>query len=405
VEFSIGSLPRRPARVLPVRRWADDRDRPSIHGRLLGDVFDVFPTGIMVLSEDKRVLAWNPAAAELLGDQVGSAATCCALFGCRTPGTALGDRCVTELALARDARLELDVELSSGRGNEIAIVATPFSTGSGRSVVLEMRTVEAAAVAPITTPPQTEGSIYIRTLGETVVETSLGEIRGGWLDQRPGLLLKFLVVHRYTPVHADTIAEGLWPQGRADTTNTVRHLVHVLREKLEPRRARYERSEFVIARNGGYSLNPERVSVDADDFERKTRDGLVALAANEREVALDRLRSALELYRGDFLPDAPFDDWAIEERERLRDLAGKPLRELSELTDDADAAATYLERLAGMEPLDVDIHRDLIAAWLRQGRRGRALRHYRVLQSRLMRELGERVTFDLGELARQAPST
>jgi DNA-binding SARP family transcriptional activator len=53
-----------------------------------------------------------------------------------------------------------------------------------------------------------------------------------------------------------------------------------------------------------------------------------------------------------------------------------------------------------MEPLDVDIHRELIVAWLRQGRRGRAIRHYRALQSRLMRELGERVSFDMAELTR-----
>jgi hypothetical protein len=31
------------------------------------------------------------------------------------------------------------------------------------------------------------------------------------------------------------------------------------------------------------------------------------------------------------------------------------------------------------------------------------MRHYRAVQSRLMRELGERVTFDLTELGRQAP--
>jgi DNA-binding SARP family transcriptional activator len=56
-----------------------------------------------------------------------------------------------------------------------------------------------------------------------------------------------------------------------------------------------------------------------------------------------------------------------------------------------------------MEPLDVDIHEQLISTWLQLGRRSRAIRHYRALQSRLMRELGERVTFDLAEMVRTPP--
>ena len=55
-----------------------------------------------------------------------------------------------------------------------------------------------------------------------------------------------------------------------------------------------------------------------------------------------------------------------------------------------------------MEPLDADVQRDLIATWLRQGRRTRAMRRYRVVQSRLMREFGERVTFDLPGLGNDA---
>jgi DNA-binding SARP family transcriptional activator len=108
----------------------------------------------------------------------------------------------------------------------------------------------------------------------------------------------------------------------------------------------------------------------------------------------------MDVYRGDFLPDERYDDWAIAERERLLDLAGQALRALAGGLSDPARAATYLERLAEMEPLDADVQRELIRAWLRQGRRTRAVRRYRTLQSRLMREFGESITFDLSELAR-----
>jgi DNA-binding SARP family transcriptional activator len=375
-------------------------ERPAVPGRLLSDVFDVFPTGILIVSDQGRLLTWNPAVAELVGEAMDSATTCCEIFGCGRPGTALDGACLTELATSRERRLpEVIVEPLGRQGHALAVAATPFNRGA-RRVVFEIRAAAATAVS--SGIPRSRDTIRIRTLGETVVETDSGELRGDWLDQRPGRLLKFLVAHRYAPMHADAIAEALCPRARTDTTNTVRHFVHGLREKLEPARGRYERSAYVLARQGGYVLNREHVSVDADDFEREAKAGLIALAANERTAAVERLQRALDLSAGDFLIDERFEDWAIAERERLRDLVTRPLRMLAQLTTDRDRAAGYLERLAEMEPLDVDIHRELIAAWLGQGRRGRALRHYRALQLRLMRELGERVSFDLSELARNS---
>jgi DNA-binding SARP family transcriptional activator len=406
VEFSIGSVPGRPARPLPVRERMRHPERPNNRGRLLSDVFDVFPTGIVIVSDQRRLLTWNPAVAEIAGEAIAAATTCCELFGCGRPGTALADGCLTELALSAEGPLpEMILEPPSERGGRaIAVAATSFNRGGRRSVVVEMRAAPAPAASPLAPPlpRRAHKTIRIRTLGETVIETESGELRGDWLDQRPGRLLKFLVAHRYTPMHADTIAEALWPRARTDTTNTVRHFVHALREKLEPARGRYERSAYVLARHGGYVLNSDHVSVDADDFEREAKAGLVAVAANERPAAIERLHRALDLYAGDFLMDERFEDWAIAERERLRDLVTKPLRILAEFTSDRDEATGYLERLAEMEPLDVDIHRELIGLWLRQGRRGRALRHYRALQLRLMRELGERVNFDLSELTRES---
>jgi DNA-binding SARP family transcriptional activator len=402
VEFSIGSVPGRPGRPLPVRERMRRPERPAVPGRLLSDVFDVFPTGILIVSDQGRLLTWNPAVAELVGEAMDSATTCCEIFGCGRPGTALDGACLTELAISRERQLpEVIVEPPGRRGHALAVAAAPFNRGGRRSVVFEIRAAAATAVS--STIPRSRDTIRIRTLGETVVETDSGELRGDWLDQRTGRLLKFLVANRDTPMHSDAIAEALWPRARPDTTNTVRHFIHALREKLEPRRRRYERSAFVLARNGGYQLNGERVKVDADEFEREARAGLIALAADERDLAVPHLEAAMALYKGDFLPDERYEDWAINERERLRDLACKPLRALAELTDDPDAAAFHLERLAEMEPLDVDVHRELIGVWMRQGRRSRAMRHYRAVQSRLMRELGERVTFDLTELGRQAP--
>jgi DNA-binding SARP family transcriptional activator len=391
-------------RRLAVRAGAGTSARPIAQGRLLSDVFDALPTAILVVSETRRIVTWNPALTSLLDDRLEHASTCCDVIGCGTPESALEHTCVTDLALAHSpGASEYVIELPSG-GNAVAVSPRVIPGVREKTVLLQIRPLaERAAASPVQVPDPA-AAITIRTLGETVVDTAEGNVRGGWLDQRTGRLLKYLVASRSGAVHADTIAEALWPRARADSTNTVRHYVHALREKLEPERGRYARSAFVVARNGGYQLNLERVEIDADEFERKAQAGLSALQGGKRERGLELLEAAMDLYRGEFLVDERYEDWAIAERERLLDLAGQALRALASGLADPAHAAVYLERLAEMEPLDADVQRELIRAWLRQGRRTRAMRRYRTLQSRLMREFGESVTFDLSELARSEPT-
>jgi len=373
-----------------------DRE-PFAQGRFLSDLFDALPTGILVVSEDHRIVAWNPALENLLGaEALAGASTCCELLG---PGA--GEHaCIGDLATAGSSEAREFVVRLPGRTQNLLVTPRWVGRGRGRTVLLQFRALADASdspAAPVATPPAPV-TLRIRTLGRTVVETPDGELNGGWLDRRTGHLLKYLIAHRQAPAHADAIADALWPAARTDPTNTVRHFVHELREKLEPNRGRYARSAYVVAR-GGYQLNPERVTIDADGFERSAKAGLAALAGGDTRRGVEQLEAAMQVYRGEFLPDERYEDWAIAERERLLDLACQVLRALAGALHDA-RAADYLERLAEMEPLDADIQRELIATWLRQGRRTRAIRRYRTLQSRLMREFGERVTFDFAELVR-----
>jgi DNA-binding SARP family transcriptional activator len=404
LEFSVGSVQRRSTQHVAARRRVPPSERPVARGQLLSDVFDALASGVLVVSVDRRILTWNPRLGELVGDSIGSAGTCCDVLGCRRPGSALEGICLTELAASRGAgrgTLQFELELPGRDHTPVEVTATLVPGARQATVLFEVRALADSGPPPAAS--QAPERLMIRALGETVVETAAGEVRGGWLDQRTGRLLKYLVAHRAAPVHSELIAEALWPRARADTTNTVRHFIHALRDKLEPERVRYEPSAFVIARNGGYQLNPQRVQIDAELFERQAQRGLRALEAGDHEAALEQLRAAIDMYRGDFLIDERFEDWAIAERERLLDLAGQVLRALARATADPAEAAMHLERLAEMVPLDADVQRELITTWMRQGRRTRALRRYRTLQSRLMREFGERISFDLGELARDTP--
>jgi DNA-binding SARP family transcriptional activator len=309
------------------------------------DVFDRFPDGIVVCDTGGQVVASNP-------------------------------------------RMRLDlVAMDAG---SVGIAAAPLDD-DGAHVVVEFRQASARRSAP--------RRLRIFAMGELRVETADGPLSGDWLDQRPGELLRFLVCSRGRVVPTDAIAEAIWPHVGSGATNTVRQFVHALRERLEPGRPPHAASAFVECRRGGYALRRDRVWIDADAFEQEATEGLRASAAGEHDLATQHLERAASLYRDDFLCDEPYADWAFVERERLRAVAHNVLQTLAELQRDRPAAtAACLERLAELEPFDDDVQRQLIAAWLRLGRKSRAARHYESFRVRLQREFGERPDFELSEV-------
>ena len=105
--------------------------------------------------------------------------------------------------------------------------------------------------------------------------------------------------------------------------------------------------------------------------------------------------------------DEPYAEWALTERERLRQIASNGLRALADLDDrngDLEGATASLQRLTDLEPYDVDVHRDLLAMLLRRGRRSEALRRYEALRRRMLTTFGEELSFSLADLGPASPS-
>jgi DNA-binding SARP family transcriptional activator len=241
------------------------------------------------------------------------------------------------------------------------------------------------------------GAVRVRTLGCMEIEGD--DCSGRWLGQRTGDLLKFLVCRRYRVVHAQDIAEALWGHRGFVSSGTVRQCVHDLREKLDAGRLGVC-EQIVITRQSGYALSPI-AAVDADDFAVHVRRGIAALEQGRQQIATVHLRRAVAMYRGDFLADEPHSDWAHAERELLREHMEDALAALAELylaTGDLEAATSCRQRLAGMRPLDADVHRGLLIVLLAQGRHSHAARCYDAFCARLLRDFGRPPGFTLAEL-------
>jgi DNA-binding SARP family transcriptional activator len=371
------------------------------------EAFHHFPYSLLVTREDGTIVSRNLQATRMIEAEglVPSSLTCCELLGCGTPDTVLAQGCITAMALAHGSLLpeiRIDLETSS-----LWIAAAPMG-GNGSApthVALQLRPGIAKDRRRRTEPHWTSGPrLRIRALGGVIVESPEGPIGGDWLDQRAGKLLKYLVAERHRSVPVEQIGESVWPQAGYSIAGSVRYYIHTLRSKLEPARPKRGQSSFIVSRAGGYRLNLDRVTVDADEFESRVSAGL-AVRQSEPEVAEAQLESGLSLYRGEFLADLPYAEWALAERNRLLELACRALRELADLRLERRmpaAAMLPLERLAAMQPYDEAVHRQLMELDIASGQHSNAMRRYGALRTRIRRTFGHDLSFTPAELKAQS---
>ncbi len=375
-------------------------------------LFEGFVYGLALVDREAGLLYMNRKAREQLvpidRPQNEAGWTCCDLICGRLASVLDGD-CLTEKAVSTKPPLpEIRMDIDGRRSHGAAWVTVARVDGEGRQFLFHLRPglrddrrrrshPEWSGLAPAVSP-----GLKISTLGRFGAENGAGQLDGEWLEQRPGQLLKYLVCERHRMVTVDMIAESLWPRvGPDEAGNRARHYVHALRERLEPDRAKRSPSRFVVARRGGYHLDAGQVSVDSDEFEREARAGLAAFVQGLGEPAARHLDNALRLYRGPFLAEDLYEEWALEERERLHELAGRALRAQVRIQTELrrlDLAVEHARRLADMEPFDMDAQRMILDLCIRRGRRSEAFRRYSMLRKRMRQSFGREPDFDLSDL-------
>lgn len=250
-------------------------------------------------------------------------------------------------------------------------------------------------------------SLRVQMLGPFRVWRGQEEISSKeWQRGKAKQLFQVLLLYRREFLQKERILEMLWPELDPDTaTRDFKVALNALNDALEPGRSARGAPFYILRHESSYGINlAAGIWLDVDEFESLVaravqleekapgRSGTTgdAGATDAEEQAIGLYRDALELYRGDFLQDSLYEDWASEERERLQVTylrAAESLAGMLARRGEYDDAIQLCYRILNKDSCWEEAYRLLMYCYHRQGNRVMALRTYEKCVERLHKEM------------------
>lgn len=258
------------------------------------------------------------------------------------------------------------------------IVAGPRPADHGR------RPPRAAAPGPVAAR---RPLLQARLFGELQVRVD-GRPVPRWTGQRGSGVLRFLLARPGRTCSRDQLLATFWPDvDPATARNRLQVAVSAVRRSL----LAVTGERVVEYVDGQYRIDPTiKVEVDVERFETAIVRARRCSGAGDDDAALAAYGEAVQLYRGDFAADAPYDQWSLLIRESLRLAAVDALDHAGALQlarGDFDGCIDTAQRMLELDPCREDAHRLLMHCYARQGRTYQAQQQYefcaRVLRSAL----------------------
>jgi DNA-binding SARP family transcriptional activator len=232
--------------------------------------------------------------------------------------------------------------------------------------------------------------LTMRAFGELRVERDGTPVPASAFVRQKARALLARLIAASGPVHREALCEDLWPDLAPDrAAAALRSTLHDLRRAIEPE---------LEAGSAASSISTDgdtiRLAVGAEDrldvadFLRLSRPADPDEGEPER---LARLRDAVDLHRGPFLAEWPYEEWALRRREELEGAFDGALEELTRVAiacGDGGEAVRHGRRLVQRQPEREGWHRLLMRAFALDGDRAMALRQFHACRAVLRREQG-----------------
>jgi ATP/maltotriose-dependent transcriptional regulator MalT/DNA-binding SARP family transcriptional activator len=234
--------------------------------------------------------------------------------------------------------------------------------------------------------------LRVHTLGNFRMWHGRQEIAArAWHRKKARQLFLLLLTFHNTQIHRQQIVETLWPDLNPETgARDFKIAYNTLIRVLEPRRNRNVPSSFIERDGSRYGIRQTAdLYFDVAEFDRLIISADRQLS-HDPGHARDLYRRALSLYKGDYLQEFPYEEWANQERTRLLNrylrtaerLAGSLLRE-DHWAEAIDVCHALLDHDNCWEPA----YQIMINAYLKSGNRTQAIRTYQRCEQTLRSEL------------------
>ncbi len=167
---------------------------------------------------------------------------------------------------------------------------------------------------------ETNGAVLdVRAFGGFWVDVGDRPLPLERVKPRARAVLRFLVIRPGVAIHREVIQEALWPDADALTGARSLHVAVSALRGLFAEAVSTDSTRLIAREGDAYLLALDPVHVDVGRFEaamtraRSTRNGHGGVGAGTADFA-----AALDLYRGDLLPQDGPAEWAVERREHFR---------------------------------------------------------------------------------------
>jgi DNA-binding SARP family transcriptional activator len=219
-----------------------------------------------------------------------------------------------------------------------------------------------------------------------------GQAHETQLSQSLQTLLAYLLIHRHRNHSREILADLLWgesvPGHARKCLNTA---LWRLRKAIEEDAGLPAETYLITTPQGELGINLQApIWLDIADFEERLRP---VLAKSFSSVTIEEITALDEgtcLYQGDLL-EGFYQDWVLQERERLRNLYMDSLWYLMryhQQHSQPENGIAFGLQLLRIEPLREDVHRVLMRLYCESGQRALAARQYEQCCAILNTELG-----------------